>query len=400
MGIINSTMASPINNNKTPKIRNCNDLPTVLEQLSKESNKNNIIRSRISKNQNNRSLYYFYFTRIYSTNKDYFEIDIIKPSIMKFVFGEINLTLSKIDLLTDFDNGRKYLLQIKDSELPALINAMENGNIIMMVIKPYVPYAVNQNKLISKGLKLITENDYIEGNPDKVLNYLILPNEKSLDLYQYVELLSNNKKVFIKFNDIWTIRYENEFTQLKDVKCISYIYYMLSRPHKDISLEKIYYDINGGNPIYEGQAVQEVREDGAELNTIKKYKDEIKKLTDEYKIVEIKAEAASDFNDDEKTNEYLKEMKAIEDKIDKYKSLIRDYGNIINRNIHETLPEREKIRSTVSHSFTDFYNMIRRRKLTKFVKHLKSSIKVYQGYTYTPLDNSESWVLHYSILSE
>jgi len=386
-------------NNKPVKTTS-NDLPIVLEQLALEINQNDIVKARISKNQNNRSIYYFYFTRIYSTNRDYFERDIIKPSTIKFKFGEINLALSKIDLLTDFDNGRKYLFQIKDSELPALINAMENGNKIIMIIKPFLPNKVNQNNLLMKGLRLISDSEYIESNPDEIKNYLILPNEKNLDIDQYVELLSNNEKIFIKYNDIWTIRYENEFTQLKDIKCISYIYYMLSRPFKDISLEKIYYDLNEGNPIYEGEAVQEVREKGAESDQIKNYQDEIKKLKGEYKIVEIKAESASDFNDDEKSNEYLKEMKAIEDNIYKYKSLIRDIENSLKRNIQETLPEREKIRSTVSHSFTDFYNMIRRRKLTKFLKYLKSSIKVYRGYTYAPLDNSESWVLHSSILSE
>lgn len=386
-------------NNKPVKTTS-NDLPIVLEQLALEINQNDIVKARISKNQNNRSIYYFYFTRIYSTNRDYFERDIIKPSTIKFKFGEINLALSKIDLLTDFDNGRKYLFQIKDSELPALINAMENGNKIIMIIKPFLPNKVNQNNLLMKGLRLISDSEYIESNPDEIKNYLILPNEKNLDIDQYVELLSNNEKIFIKYNDIWTIRYENEFTQLKDIKCISYIYYMLSRPFKDISLEKIYYDLNEGNPIYEGEAVQEIREKGAESDQIKNYQDEIKKLKGEYKIVEIKAESASDFNDDEKSNEYLKEMKAIEDNIYKYKSLIRDIENSLKRNIQETLPEREKIRSTVSHSFTDFYNMIRRRKLTKFLKYLKSSIKVYRGYTYAPLDNSESWVLHSSILSE
>ena len=205
---------------------------------------------------------------------------------------------------------------------------------------------------------------------------------------KYLEYLNNNDKVFVNINNIWTIKFGNEFNQFNDSVPINYLYYLIKNPHKPISLAEIMSTAQPNKYTY-----NEIKS-SIEGNTIdfETRKEEIKReLTDIDKKVEKLNDAYHNADSLNNENEMLRidaEKEILEN--EKRKLLIE--MSIKPTNISE---EWKKCANIVSKQVSLFKSLIAKSNMGDLYLHIDNCIKVENGCKYTPSMDTSSWCTAY-----
>lgn len=328
-------------------------LPSTLEALSQNQQNKHIIKGKIAQNADNKKI-------MYSTAATLFPIGLAAL----FPLAGVQLLLGSA-LIHKLIKTKKLTLELENNEriqisnianlAPSLIDAMEKNNTVVFV-----------------------END------NNIEDAVILPTEHENSIDKYVRLLSENNKIFFNNNGIWTIRYNNDFVQIKDFKGPNYIHYLLQKSNKHIGLAELYHAVNGGDlptleGIIDGHTVDknQVREEI--FTNINLLREAIETLDNRYDNAEIDDNEPLMIKIDKERESIEAEIKFLEGK--KYYA---------PRNISK---ERKKISNLIRKSFSDFYKQI--NTLENLHLHLHDSIKVENGYKYIKEDITTPWLINY-----
>jgi len=349
-----------------------NNLPAVLEALTVNSSNKNIIKSTIIQNEFNNKI--LYSTLALLAPALFFPMIGI-PLLASATFAKKLIKSKKLTL--ELENKERIKITNITNSVPALTEAMENNQTTIFVV-----------------------------NDEDVEDAVILPNEQESEIEKFIRLLKENEKIFIKNNDIWTIRYNKEFTQLKDFKGPNYVHYLLQNPYKECSLWELNTAIN--KPDREQLYVV------ADQNANLKSKDEEKKEEIQYKSAPYDEvnEAYNRLNEYkkrlERLNDLIEEAEAsndidmllIIDKSKKEREILSKEINRINyeikhKNFDRTTDKKEdeKIRQAISQAYKQFRKTINTEKLSNLHKHLTRSIVTGNIYKYDPEGSDISWLL-------
>ncbi|MDD4961697.1 MAG: hypothetical protein PHX07_05620 [Candidatus Marinimicrobia bacterium] len=278
------------------------------------------------------------------------------------------------------ESGEKKTLKVNIHSIPPLLDSVENNNKILLVLN--------------------------KENESQVEDYLIVPKKAEGDVYAFLNTLANNEKVFVKNDDIWNIRYNEEFTQLKDFKGLNYVHYLLQNPHKECSL----WELNTAINKPDREALYAVADQNANL----KSKDD-----EEKEEIQYKSAPYDEVNEAYKTlNEYKKSLERLDNLIKeaeasndidmlliideskrKREILLKEINRINNeikhKNFDRTTDKKddEKIRQAISQAYKQFRKTIKTDKTPNLHKHLTRSIVTGNIYKYDPEDSNVSWVL-------
>lgn len=197
-----------------------------------------------------------------------------------------------------------------------------------------------------------------------------------------IDLLSENDKVFVMNDGIWSIKYFDEEVIVKDIKGARYIHYLLSNPHRHLSFPELYVGVNGGD-IKELQSIVE----GHDFEIDGNYDDILESLRKEKSRIKNEIESLKPSN---KTN--AQKIKKLKEKIvfieDEIKKLVRlQYHGV------RYSAEGERLRSAIRMATSNFYKKLEKHEVEKLLRYFKSQIQVRYGYTYVPKDGSDEWVL-------
>lgn len=338
---------------------NKNELPSTLSLLTSDKKLKNVITSSIINNDMNTGL--LYSTQLLSP------IGFLIPA-MGLVAGNLHLN-KKVRNRLQLQNGQEIQLKLKDTS--PLLDAMEQGNTIKFI-------ADDKN--------------------EKITDYLIIPKNKESNVDKYLLSLAHNPKLFLNNDGIFTIRYYNELVHLKESKGLQYTSYLLERPYEDVSLEKLFLAFQKGettlDKITQGHEVDSGLEYKETKQILNDYQNAIHDCQKRYNILENSAEKYAEKGMDDYVDNIIEEMKEIEEQIKVYKNASDEYHKKLRYNVGDQNPQKEKLRTAISHAFSDFYKTIKIRKALELHKHLKHSIEVLNGYTYSPEKSSDDWVLN------
>lgn len=321
---------------------NPKNLPSVLKVLTNKRSNKKIIKSKIIPNEYN-------MTVLHNTN-----IDIPEFFGLTAIGATYDYVTTPIEVFSHFitlENKRKInILNIEKSK-QILTDAMETNSEVS-----FIKYK------------------------RKIEDCVVLPRDTGNIINNFIEFLADNEKVFVKNNGIWTIRYKEEFIQVKDSKGLNYIQYLLQNPNKHIGLAELYHAVNGGDlptleSIIDGHTIDknQVREEI--LNNISLLNKKLDVLDQNYDIADFE-------NNEEKMIKIDKERESIKAEI----KFLNDKKYYAPKNISH---ERKKISNLIRKSISDFYTQI--ITLEKLYMHLHDSIKVENGYKYID-QNLSSWL--------
>ncbi|MGC9385059.1 MAG: hypothetical protein ACP5D6_10705, partial [Kosmotogaceae bacterium] len=336
-------------------------LPSTLSMIQSDTASKNVITSTIINGSVNKML-------LYGALVFLGPLALTAP-ILGAAAGTIYLN-KKFKKQLQLQNGQEIKLKVEYASLPPLVDAMEHGNIV----------------------KFITDD-----KNEEITDYLIIPKNMESNLANYIKSLTKYPKLFLNNEGIYTIRYYNDFIQLKESKGILYTSYLLERPYEEVSLEKLFLAFQKGETtldlITQGHEVDDIKS-----NTIKQmldeYQDQIHEYQKKYDELEEMANHYDAIGNPEYANNCIKKMSQLEQQIRRYKQLSSEYRKKARYRVGDQNPQKEKLRSSVSHAFSDFYKTVKIRKAVELHKHLKRSIEVLNGYIYSPEKSPDDWVLN------
>lgn len=328
-------------------------LPSVLEALSQNKQNKQILRGKIAPNEYNKTI-------LYSTLATLPILGIAAlipiPGIQLLVSSTLIKKLIKSKrLVLELNNEKRIEISKIISSAPSLIDAMENNNTTIFI-----------------------------ANKDDIEDTIIIPSKRENEIDKYLRVLKKNNKIFFNKNGIWTIRYNNDFMQIKDFKGPNYIHYLLKKSNKHIGLAELYHAVNGGDlptieAIIDGHTIDKNQARGEIFANINLLKNAIETLNSRYYKAELDDNEPLMIKIDKERESIEAEIKFLESK--KYYA---------PKNLSK---ERKKISNLIRKSFSDFYKQI--NTLENLCLHLHDSIKVENGYKYIKEDISTPWLIKY-----
>jgi hypothetical protein len=257
----------------------------------------------------------------------------------------------------------------------------------------------------------IPENS--NNNMKVVTGAIVSPVKECQQIQDFTEMLQFNNYIFNSENNIATIRYENEFTQIRETVGFKYIQYILSHPKKDISINELFLAVNKINqndyvktkddsdeqddsdgqdddkPMNKGALVEQgvFVEQGALVEQGINYQDMIDTYKKEWKRLKQRYETAEENNNENQMVKIDKDIKLLETEI---KRLIQE----MKKGKTYRSPEYEKMRVSLSKAISDFYKILKKEKLISLNRHLRESIEVQNGYCYRPENSTIVWKIN------
>jgi len=241
----------------------------------------------------------------------------------------------------------------------------------------------------------------------------------------YPEEQKYDKEFYEIDEGIFKLKYFDEEALIKDSTPLQYCYYVLSRPHRQISLTEIFCGVNDEEPNYiapliEGAVIDKNVNKTVVENLINDYNEKILLLERAKLIIfqeedalngifhdgdiDIDATKPTSKFDKEKEKErikkakelalrYLDSMDRLEKELEAYVDIVKKLNEQLKYQPKEVSNERNRYASRIRMGFSSFYKVLKARKLYRLHDYLNSNIDVYNGYIYHPDDDFTTWKL-------